>query len=92
MQRHERRTRSMALPLVVGSIDCSLTCLSHFLFLVQLFFAVARCSLVAQCYRCGNIASILIFDEHMDRSLKIFREVPESGKANSQKAGVQYFY
>lgn len=44
------------------------------------------------CYRCGNIASILIFDENMDRSLKIFREVPESGKANSQKAGVQYFY
>lgn len=45
-----------------------------------------------QCYRCGNIASILIFDENMDRSLKIFREVPESGKAQSQKAGVQYFY
>jgi len=44
------------------------------------------------CYRCGNIASILIFDENMDRSLKIFREVPESGRANSQKGGVQYFY
>lgn len=44
------------------------------------------------CYRCGNIASILIFDENMDRSLQIFREVAESGRANSQKAGVQYFY
>jgi len=44
------------------------------------------------CYRCGNIASILIFDEHMDRDLKIFKEVPESGKQANQKAGVQYFY
>jgi serine/threonine-protein phosphatase 6 catalytic subunit len=44
------------------------------------------------CYRCGNIASILIFDENMDRSVQIFKEVPESGRANSQKAGVQYFY
>jgi serine/threonine-protein phosphatase 6 catalytic subunit len=44
------------------------------------------------CYRCGNIASILIFDENMDRRLQIFKEVPESGKTASQKAGVQYFY
>lgn len=44
------------------------------------------------CYRCGNIASILIFDENMDRELKIFKDVPESGRVQSQKAGVQYFY
>jgi len=44
------------------------------------------------CYRCGNIASMLVFDEHMDRSILIFREVAESGRANKQKAGVQYFY
>lgn len=44
------------------------------------------------CYRCGNIASFLSFDEHMDRSIHIFKEVPESGRASHQKAGVQYFY
>jgi len=44
------------------------------------------------CYRCGNIASILIFDEHLDRTLKIFKEVEESGKPSMAKAGVQYFY
>ena len=44
------------------------------------------------CYRCGNIASILIFDEMMDRQIKIFKDVPESGKPSTQKAGVQYFY
>ena len=44
------------------------------------------------CYRCGNIASILIFDENMDREIKIFKDVPESGRQASQKAGVQYFY
>jgi len=44
------------------------------------------------CYRCGNIASILVFDEHMDREIRLFKEVPESGKPSAQKAGVQYFY
>jgi len=43
------------------------------------------------CYRCGNIASILVFDEHLDREIKIFREVPDSGKAQFEKAGVEYF-
>jgi len=44
------------------------------------------------CYRCGNIASILIFDENMDREIKIFKDVPESEKTATHKAGVQYFY
>lgn len=44
------------------------------------------------CYRCGNIASILCFDENLDRDLKIFKEVEESGKPALAKAGVQYFY
>jgi len=44
------------------------------------------------CYRCGNIASILVFDEHLDRQIRLFKEVPESGKQVTQKAGVQYFY
>jgi len=45
------------------------------------------------CYRCGNIASILVFDEHLDREIKLFKNVPESGRpGKEQKAGVQYFY
>ena len=53
-----------------------------------------RCAVCARpdCYRCGNIASILIFDEQMDRELKIFKDVPESEKTAQHKAGVQYFY
>jgi serine/threonine-protein phosphatase 6 catalytic subunit len=43
------------------------------------------------CYRCGNIASLLEFDTHLDRQIKIFREVQESSQADP-KAGVQYFY
>ena len=48
--------------------------------------------LASDCYRCGNIASILIFDEQMDREIKIFKDVPESEKTATHKAGVQYFY
>jgi len=44
------------------------------------------------CYRCGNIASILVFDDHLDREIRIFKNVPESGAASFEKAGVQYFY
>jgi serine/threonine-protein phosphatase 6 catalytic subunit len=44
------------------------------------------------CYRCGNIASILAFDEHLDREIRIFKCVPESGAPSFEKAGVQYFF
>lgn len=40
------------------------------------------------CYRCGNIASILMFDEHMDREVKLFKEVPNI----VSKGSVQYFF
>ncbi len=42
------------------------------------------------CYRCGNVAAILAFDEHMDRSFNVFREVQES--ADTQRpVGIPYF-
>eukprot|EP00457_Paulinella_chromatophora_P006066 gb/GEZN01006084.1/.p1 GENE.gb/GEZN01006084.1/~~gb/GEZN01006084.1/.p1 ORF type:complete len:348 (+),score=76.09 gb/GEZN01006084.1/:74-1117(+) len=44
------------------------------------------------CYRCGNIASILAFDEHLDRVPIIFKNVPESGAQDYAKADVQYFF
>jgi len=43
------------------------------------------------CYRCGNVASILVFDENLDREVKIFKEVPDSSKPNMEKSGVEYF-
>jgi len=43
------------------------------------------------CYRCGNVASILSFDENLDREVRIFKEVVDSGKASTEKAGVEYF-
>lgn len=44
------------------------------------------------CYRCGNIASILAFDEHLDREPIIFENVPESGVQEYAKSEVQYFF
>jgi serine/threonine-protein phosphatase 6 catalytic subunit len=45
------------------------------------------------CYRCGNVASVLAFDEYLNREFKIFREVSDvshSGEMqNKQK--VPYF-
>jgi serine/threonine-protein phosphatase 6 catalytic subunit len=69
---------------------CSLLSYHHFSPFFNSSFSFFFC--VLDCYRCGNIASILIFDENMDREIKIFKDVAESGKPSSQKAGVQYFY
>lgn len=44
------------------------------------------------CYRCGNVASLLEFDEHLDRQMKIFKDVPESGRPDVAKSGIQYFF
>mgnify|MGYP002823979965 FL=1 len=40
------------------------------------------------CYRCGNVAAILSFDDKLERCFKIFREVPEAEyKAQRAKLG-----
>mgnify|MGYP006151185051 CR=1 FL=1 len=40
------------------------------------------------CYRCGNVAAILSFDDKLERCFKIFREVPEAEyKAQRAKMG-----
>jgi serine/threonine-protein phosphatase 6 catalytic subunit len=43
------------------------------------------------CYRCGNVASILSFDENLDRTITTFKEVPQSGKPQYNKSTPQYF-
>lgn len=43
------------------------------------------------CYRCGNVAAILSFNDQLEREFKLFREVPESSDSFSQGATVPYF-
>jgi len=43
------------------------------------------------CYRCGNIASIVAFDEYLDREVKTFRDTPEPGMPQVGLPS-QYFY
>ena len=42
------------------------------------------------CYRCGNVAAVLAFDEHLEREFKMFKEVAESS-TTEEKAQVPYF-
>ncbi|MCO5567634.1 hypothetical protein L7F22_021328 [Adiantum nelumboides] len=43
------------------------------------------------CYRCGNVASILSFDENMERQIKFFTETEENTAMMAPRAGVPYF-
>jgi len=44
------------------------------------------------CYRCGNLASILSFDEKLNRDFKIFKEVPiDHSFAQQQTSKPMYF-
>ncbi|XXQ35363.1 Serine/threonine-protein phosphatase [Plasmodiophora brassicae] len=44
------------------------------------------------CYRCGNVASILAFDEHLDREIILFRDTPESRESAIDRGMGAYFY
>mmetsp|Transcript_35740 Transcript_35740/g.87965 ORF Transcript_35740/g.87965 Transcript_35740/m.87965 type:complete len:312 (+) Transcript_35740:285-1220(+) len=43
------------------------------------------------CYRCGNVASMLAFDENMERTVKYFTETPENSTMMAPRASVPYF-
>jgi hypothetical protein len=45
------------------------------------------------CYRCGNVAAILLLDEHLNREFKLFREVPDpcSEEEARRRSLVPYF-
>mmetsp|Transcript_109860 Transcript_109860/g.251986 ORF Transcript_109860/g.251986 Transcript_109860/m.251986 type:complete len:260 (-) Transcript_109860:136-915(-) len=43
------------------------------------------------CYRCGNLASVLLVDENCGRSFKTFKEVPESAESVPPRQLVPYF-
>ena len=41
--------------------------------------------------RCGNVASILAFDEHMERSVLYFTETAENSTMCAPRSSVPYF-
>jgi len=43
------------------------------------------------CYRCGNVASMLVVDENHEREFRIFKEVPRSSESIPTRQVVPYF-
>jgi serine/threonine-protein phosphatase 4 catalytic subunit len=44
------------------------------------------------CYRCGNVAAILEFDENLNKNYKIFEAAPqESRSVPAKKPAPEYF-
>lgn len=43
------------------------------------------------CYRCGNVASILAFDEKLNRTEKVFYATDENQTIKAPTSGIRYF-
>jgi hypothetical protein len=43
------------------------------------------------CYRCGNLAAILLLDENLKQEFKTFKEVEASSQSKPPKTVVPYF-
>lgn len=44
------------------------------------------------CYRCGNVASILIFDDNLQRDVRYFTETAENSTMMQPRAPSRYFW
>jgi serine/threonine-protein phosphatase 6 catalytic subunit len=44
------------------------------------------------CYRCGNVASILIFDDQLQRSVRYFTETTENNTMMAPRTPARYFW
>lgn len=44
------------------------------------------------CYRCGNVASVMEFDEHMNMSFKIFEEAPQADRKGAEVKNVPDYF
>lgn len=44
------------------------------------------------CYRCGNVASILIFDERLGRDVRYFTETAENSTMMAPRTAARYFW
>ncbi len=75
--------------------DIELVCRAHQLVMEGYKFHFPAKNLVTvwsapnYCYRCGNVASVLALDDHLNREFKIFRDVPEPSE--SVRKTVPYF-
>ena len=84
-----------SFPLQVNGLE--LICRAHQLVQEGLKYMFEEQSLVTvwsapnYCYRCGNIASILQFDEHMERIPKFFNETAENTNMMAPRGNVPYF-
>ena len=43
------------------------------------------------CYRCGNVASVLAFDQNMERNVLYFTETAENSTMCAPRASIPYF-
>jgi serine/threonine-protein phosphatase 6 catalytic subunit len=74
-----------------------LICRAHQLVQEGLKYAFPEKSLVTvwsapnYCYRCGNVAAILAFDDSGERTVKYFTETPENSTAMAPRASTPYF-
>jgi len=44
------------------------------------------------CYRCGNVASILELDEHLNKNFKIFEAAPDDARDGNQKGAMPEYF
>jgi serine/threonine-protein phosphatase 6 catalytic subunit len=79
--------------------DLSLICRAHQLVMEGYKFHFPDKNLVTvwsapnYCYRCGNVASILAFDEYLQPEFKLFYDVPDPESSNEmmRRSVVPYF-
>ncbi len=44
------------------------------------------------CYRCGNVASILIFNDKLQRDVRYFTETAENSTMMAPRTAARYFW
>ena len=44
------------------------------------------------CYRCGNVAALLIFDAKLGRDVRYFTETAENSTMMAPRAAARYFW
>ena len=77
--------------------DLELICRAHQLVMAGYKFWFTDSNLVTvwsapnYCYRCGNVASILQIDEHLEREWKMFNSTPESNQSQHPRNLLPYF-
>lgn len=78
--------------------DLELICRAHQLVQEGLKYMFPDKSLVTvwsapnYCYRCGNVASILIFDDKLQRDVRYFTETVENSTMMAPRTAARYFW